>query len=561
MKASIEHGYIYEQTEAALNNGTSTVIHRGGTSSGKTFDIMLFLLILSLQTKGEVITVVSESMPHIRIGTERYLKNLILKHGLSEYIRENRSEHTFTFPTGTVIEFFSADRIDKALGGRRYLLFGNEINSLKFEVWDELARRSKLVIADFNPTTQFWLEDKFLPYYTPNKVILSNYLDNPFCPPHERKRIEARAELDPNFKRIHVDCEYGNAEDLVFLSENILTIDDFPSIPYSHGLDFGYVNPSALLKVAEDSNDNIYIDEIIYRGGMNESDFRSSLASFSKADRITADSEDARMISYLQGLGYNIAKAKKGAGSVDFGISYLQGKRLHFTKRSVNALKEFRNLMHAKDRLGNLTGKYSGEDHTVDAVRYAIENTAPPGGDMFKTDRMAIIDSLPLEHSLEPLMVRYWSKADKDGGAYICGVKMVKATDGKFIVIDVQRGQWNADAREANISTIAQADGNGVDVGIEQESGSGGEEIAINTMKMLKNYYTFTENPKGDKIYRADPWSVQVNRGNVLLLAADWNHWFIEDHRVFPFAANKDQVNAAAGAFAYIAGQRMAKVF
>lgn len=375
MNVRIEHGYIYEQTERAFSDGASTVIHRGGTGGGKSFEIIIYILLKALSTQGEVFTVVSESVPHLRIGVLRYMKEIILKNNLTKYITENKSENTFTMPFGSIVEFFSADRIDKALGGRRYLLYGNEINSLRYEVWEELARRSKYIIADFNPTVQFWLEDKFLPFYTPNKVILSNYTHNPFCPEHERKRIEARAALDPNFRRIHIDCEYGNAEDLVFLPNNIYTIDEWPAgMSYSHGLDFGYVNPTALMKVGMEG-DNIYIDEVFYRCGMSESDFRAALIDFSKYDRIVADNEDARMIGYISTqLGYNITPAKKGAGSVDFGISFLQGKRLYFTKRSVNALREFRNLMHHKDRYGNLTGKYSGDDHAVDAVRYGLES-------------------------------------------------------------------------------------------------------------------------------------------------------------------------------------------
>jgi len=81
--------------------------------------------------------------------------------------------------TEALLNFFSVDRIDKALGARRDWLFGNEINSLKKDVWDELARRSENVIGDFNPTSQFWLED-WLNNYDDTLIITSNYLDNGF---------------------------------------------------------------------------------------------------------------------------------------------------------------------------------------------------------------------------------------------------------------------------------------------------------------------------------------------------------------------------------------------
>ena len=93
-----------------------------------------------------------------------------------------------------IIEFFSADRIDKALGARRDWLYGNEINSLKVDVWDELARRSEQIIGDFNPTSQFWLEEWLLNYDNV-QVVKTNYLDNKFLPETERARIAAAADI------------------------------------------------------------------------------------------------------------------------------------------------------------------------------------------------------------------------------------------------------------------------------------------------------------------------------------------------------------------------------
>src|SRR5574343_753117 len=155
-----------------------------------TFDLMMFLIFyVALRYKGWIITVVSESKPHLDIGAIRILKHLLIKANLFNSDEFNISTGRYTFKNGTILEFFSADRIDKALGARRNVLYGNEINSLKFEVWDELARRSEYIIGDFNPTAQFWLE-KFMEYYPDVELILSNYLDNPFLPETERTRIE-----------------------------------------------------------------------------------------------------------------------------------------------------------------------------------------------------------------------------------------------------------------------------------------------------------------------------------------------------------------------------------
>jgi phage terminase large subunit len=365
---------ILYETDDAINKGIHTIIHRGGTGSGKTYELTMYLIFLCATLENKVLTVVSESLPHLKIGVMRYAKEILQNLGGQGYTF-NASGNFYEFERGNILEFFSTDRIDKALGARRYLLYGNEINSLKYEVWEELARRSEIVIGDFNPTRKFWLEDKFLPFYQPNVVIKSNYLDNAFCPKHEKERIARRAEIDLNFRRVHIECEYGNADDLVFNPDNIILIDDFPNdLKYTYGLDFGFVAPSALVKTAV-KDDNLYIHETIYRAGMNEADFARELAVISKQDKIIGDSEDSRMINYIYShLGYNIHTAKKGAGSVDFGISYLQGKKLHITKTSINTIRELRELTHAKDRNGTPTGKYNGDDHAIDAMRYSLED-------------------------------------------------------------------------------------------------------------------------------------------------------------------------------------------
>ncbi len=191
------------------------------------------------------------------------------------------------------------------------------------------------------------------------------------------------------------------------------------------------------------------------------------------------------------------------------------------------------------------------------------QNPTPPGGGMFKVDFFQIIDSLPIPVNFMQI-VRYWDKAGTPGsGAYTAGVRMIKLKNGKFIITDCKRGQWSAEVREDIIKGRAEADvQEGVistRVFVEQEPGSGGKESADATIRNLAGHSAGKDRPVGDKVYRADPYSVQVNNGNVMLLRGDWNHEFIEEHRFFPFSTYKDQVDAASGAFKELAGKRVAK--
>jgi predicted phage terminase large subunit-like protein len=187
------------------------------------------------------------------------------------------------------------------------------------------------------------------------------------------------------------------------------------------------------------------------------------------------------------------------------------------------------------------------------------QNPAPPGGGMFKVDRMPVMDILEERQILKTF--RYWDKAaSEDAGAYTCGVKMSQLRDKRFLIHDVIRGQWSPDVREKVIRSTAEVDGSKVRIYIEQEPGSGGKESVEASIKNLAGFAAYADRPTGDKIRRADPFSVQVNISNVSLLRGDWNQAFKDELEIFPFGTYKDQVDAASGAFNLLAAKKQVRV-
>jgi predicted phage terminase large subunit-like protein len=188
------------------------------------------------------------------------------------------------------------------------------------------------------------------------------------------------------------------------------------------------------------------------------------------------------------------------------------------------------------------------------------QNPAPPGGGMFDTDRMLIIDRLPPEVS-RIKTVRAWDKAGTDPTkekgtkepAYTVGTRMSVWANGQFIVEDVVRGRWSAAEREGMILATAQADGQEVEIWVEQEPGSGGKESAEFTVRNLAGFLIRAERPVGNKVARADTFSVQVERYNVKLLKGDWNKEFLAEYGMFPNSKFKDQVDSGSMAFAKLA--------
>lgn len=179
------------------------------------------------------------------------------------------------------------------------------------------------------------------------------------------------------------------------------------------------------------------------------------------------------------------------------------------------------------------------------------QSPAPPGGGMFKVENFQIIDAIPSnEVNSIVASVRYWDKAGtQDGGKCTAGVLMHKMGDGRQIISDVVRGQWGADRRENRIKQTAAIDGIDVKIWVEQEPGSGGKESAESTVRNLAGFVAEAEKVTGNKEIRAEPYSIQVNAGNVLLLKGEWNLEFIKEHEIAPHGKFQDQWDAAGGAF------------
>ena len=191
------------------------------------------------------------------------------------------------------------------------------------------------------------------------------------------------------------------------------------------------------------------------------------------------------------------------------------------------------------------------------------QDPTPPGGGMFKVDHFSIINpnQMPTRHQIMQT-VRYWDKAGTQGGGdYTAGTKMSRLDNGRWLIEDVVRGRWASNERERIIRQTAEADGSDVVIWVEQEGGSGGKESAEGTIRNLAGFSVYAERPTGDKAFRADPYSVQVNNGNFMLLSGLWNYAFIEEHRFFPFSTYKDQVDSAGGAFNKLVGKRIARRF
>lgn len=179
------------------------------------------------------------------------------------------------------------------------------------------------------------------------------------------------------------------------------------------------------------------------------------------------------------------------------------------------------------------------------------QDPVPPGGGLFKTKNIKF-DVPPKKFAK---LVRNWDKASvMGGGAYTVGVKMGVDHHGRVWVLDVIRTQLDTFRREVLIKRTAIYDGKSCVIGIEQEPGSGGKESAEATVRRLKGFKVRVLKPGRSKEERSEPFSTQVNAGNVWVSSVtggkeDWIEVYLDEMRFFPFSTYKDQIDASSGAF------------
>lgn len=347
---------------------------QGGTSASKTVSIILFLIHLAQSDEKPTLTsVVSESFPHLKRGAIRDFLRIMEEHQYFNDNLWNKTDNVYTFETGSKIEFFSADQPSKVRGPRRDRLFINEANNIPLDTFEQLEVRTKeFVYLDWNPVSEFWFYTDILPKRNDVEHIVLTYLDNEALAPEIIASIEQRKERKGWWK-VFGEGQLGEIEGKIYKNWDI--IDEIPHQAklIRRGLDFGYTNdPTAVIDIYR-FNGGYVLDEVIYQLGMSNRAIYDVL-SLQDACLVVADSAEPKSIDELKEMGLNIIGAKKGPGSINQGIQFIQDQRISMTKRSVNLIREYRNYLWIIDKNGKVLNEpEQGNDHLLDALRYGFD--------------------------------------------------------------------------------------------------------------------------------------------------------------------------------------------
>lgn len=368
--------YVFEKMLAAfVNPRIRGIASKGGTRSSKTWSVLQLLHLTCVNSeKPLVISCVAATLPMVKRGMIRDFKQMLITENEWDENAFNKSECTYTYPNGCIIEFFGVDNASKVHGSARDILFVNEAQTIPREIFRQLdIRTRKKVIIDFNPVRKFWGETEFVGdrYIT----IHSTYKDNPYLSKEQVGAIEKNKD-DANWWRIYGEGETGGVEGNVYPSYEV--IDEMPETFTGRclGLDFGFVNdPTAIVDIRFQGWD-LYVDLLCYETGLLNASIADYLTSNMLHRLITVcDNAEQKSIVELQQRRIKAIPCVKGRGSVAGGIAQVKQFKLHVTKRSVKLLDELDNYKFIKDEA---TDTYTNEtidawNHALDALRYGVD--------------------------------------------------------------------------------------------------------------------------------------------------------------------------------------------
>jgi len=345
----------------------------GGTSASKTISILLWCIDYAQSTRDKIISVVSESMPHLKRGAIRDFLNIMNEHKYFEDSRWNKTDYIYTYPKGSRLEFFSVDQPGKVRGPRRDVLFINEANNISYETYTQLeVRTKKIVWLDWNPVSEFWWYTEISGKQDCDFITLT-YKDNEALAPELAQALEVR-KGNKNWWKVYGEGQLGEFEGRIYIGWQI--IDEVPHEARleRYGLDFGYTNDPTASDAIYKYNGGIIIDEVIHQKGLSNKQIADIYQNLPKA-LVIADSAEPKSIDEIISYGISVLPSLKGQGSVLKGIQYVQDQRISITKRSINTIKEYRNYLWQTDKEGKIINEPDVIwNHHMDDIRYGINS-------------------------------------------------------------------------------------------------------------------------------------------------------------------------------------------
>lgn len=371
---------VYTKTLEAYLDGYRFIINRGGTRSSKTYSELQVFKTISDNVKSDTMqinTIVSHSLPHLEGGAIRDFDDILLNEGINLHLVKKKHPYTYTI-NNQIYEFVGFDKPGKALGAARDRLFINEANKMPFDICHQLMQRTReTIFIDYNPSTEFWVDEEGYLDRDDSIVIDSTFLNNiqNLTEGQLQELMEAKRKAKDeenkgikgywyNWWRVYGLGIPGIVEGAIFTNWETGEFDE--TLPYGFGLDFGVKDQDALLKCAVDNrNEKIYWHECIYQNNLSTNELKELInKSVKYNDLIVADTSGKRTIKDFRG-DFNIKPVDKP--NIVESIKKIMNYQIVVTPESKNLIKELKNYAWL-DKKGEVPSDEN--NHLIDAGRY-----------------------------------------------------------------------------------------------------------------------------------------------------------------------------------------------
>lgn len=359
---------------------------QGGMSAGKTYAILEILIGYAESYPDSLVTIVGMTYRHLDRGAMRDFKKIMQEQGRWDGAAWNGSKMIYSFVNGSQIEFLALDKMTSR-GLRRDVLYVNEANGITYETFKQLADRTRdFSIIDYNPSAKFWAHTELVEKKKDEtSFIILTYKDNEALSAQEVKNIEENrpkeGEEPSNYWIVYGLGQIGSLEGNIYsgweeASEDVIEKGQL----VRYGLDFGFANDqTALVAVYKEEDGKTGLIEKYYEKGLLPSQYVDMLRAnnIDPETLIVADSARPEIIAEIKAAGFRIIPCEKGAGSIKRGIDRVQEQQIIYA--GSNLKREFYSYQWKKRADGESTGEpQDGNDHIMDALRYAIDDLYRP---------------------------------------------------------------------------------------------------------------------------------------------------------------------------------------
>lgn len=373
-------------------------VFKGGRGGTKSSDIAQIIIEL-LRNNHDIHAVVCRKVGNtLKDSVYSKIKWAIGKQGFTEDFDAHKSPLEITLTaTGQKIYFRGADEPEKIKSispefGYIAILWFEELDQFAGEEEVRNVTQSAIrggskawIFKSFNPpkTANNWA-NKYVLIPKDNMVVHhSTYLDvepewlgRPFI-----EEAEHLKEVNPDaYEHEYLGVPNGTGGN-VFEYLEIRDIADEEIATFDRiyqGQDWGWFpDPSAFIRLAYNhAQECIYLLDEHYCHKTTNADNAKWIADHKYNDYdIICDSAEKKSVNDYRDAGLPAKPAIKGPGSVEYGMKWLQGRKIVIDpKRTPNAYKEFTEYEYERDKEGNVISGYpDANNHLIDATRYALE--------------------------------------------------------------------------------------------------------------------------------------------------------------------------------------------